>query len=520
MLGIKDLKPLSIDAFMLFKVSSLALLAMYFLFEIEMWRIIFSNQIFYKKAIALLFFCSLYFGIYNIKEKIKFNSLILTLCFFDIFFIAIYFFYSSIPINLFVGLLSVNILIAGFNLSLVNLGVITSMSIFILTIFLNFKDLLEIKYGFMYIFLNSLSFIIYGGASYFLQTFFKKNKGEMTILTKHLFKERELNKAVLSSLKTSVFITEREGTPQPLNDAARKILDNDMIKMLKPFSDYPLNKEGSVKEIKVNERFYKVYGSGLKSGSNTQHVKQNVLLVSDETSSKKAQKELEEARKLSAIGTLSAGLAHEIRNPLAGISGSIQLLKEGFANAKDSKKLFNTVLREIDRLNLLIVDFLSFAHPEIYLIDKIEISNFLKDIVLLLKQDIRSKDVQIKVNCQTFKLVVDQHKLRQVLINLIINSFQAFSQEQKTLLESKGEACKVTILGEKLDSGYSLKVKDNGKGIKKSELNIIFEPFHTTKDKGTGLGLALTHRILDKHGASILVESELEKGTVFTILFK
>ncbi len=520
MLNIKNLNSSGIDAIVLFKVSIIALFATYFLIEMQIWQTILSKEILYKKAIILSFFCALYFGIYNIKEKLKFKNLILILCFFDIFFITAYSFYSPIPVNLFVGILSLNILIAGFNLSLLNLGVIASLSVFTLTIFLNTKGLLETKYNFIYIFLNSLSFVIYGGASYFLKNFLKENKGEVTILTKHLFKERELNKAVLSSLKTSVFITEYGGVLRPLNDAAKKILSHDMAKVLKPLSRNFTTKESSAEEIKVHGRFYNVYKSGLKSNSNPQHIKQNVLLVNDETRSKKIQRELEEARKLSAIGTLSAGLAHEIRNPLAGISGSIQLLKEGLTDAKDSKKLFNTVIKEIDRLNLLIIDFLNFARPEISLIDKIQVSNFLQDIVLLLRQDPRSKDVQIKIDCEAHELLVDQHKLKQVFINLIVNSFQAFSKEQKNLLKNKGQICQIVILGEKLDSGYRLKVRDNGKGIKKSELNLIFEPFHTTKDKGTGLGLALTHRILDKHGARISVESQLEKGTVFTVLFK
>ncbi len=517
---LENLKPSSVDAIVLLKVSVVALFSLYFLAEIGMWQIILAKQIFYKKAAVLLSFCALYLVAYNLKDKVKFDNLVAALCFFDVFFIGAYSFYSPIPLNLFVGVLSLNILVAGFNLSLVKLSAVTSLSIFTFTLFLNFKGLLGADYSFIYFFLNSLSFVIYGGASYFLQKFFTENKSEVKTLTKHLFKQRELNKAVLSSMESSVFITGHDGMPLPLNDAARELLNEDLIKALKPLSAKLERGESFVEELTSEGRFYKVYGSGLKSDLSSENTKQNVLLVNDETDAKRAQGELEEARKLSAIGTLSAGLAHEIRNPLAGISGSIELIKEGAVDPEDSKKLFNTVLKEIDRLNLLITDFLSFARPEVRLIDEIEISGFMEEIILLLKQDPRSEGIVLEIKCDEEKLMVDQHKLRQVLINLIVNSFQAFSDEQKALLKSSGEVCKVTVIGEKLDSGYSLKVEDNGKGIKKSELNVIFEPFHTTKDKGTGLGLALTHRILDGHGAGISVESQLEKGTVFTILFK
>ncbi|MGH1469013.1 MAG: sensor histidine kinase [Bdellovibrionales bacterium] len=520
MTKLENLKPSSVDAIVLLKVSVVALFSLYFLAEIGMWQIILAKQIFYKKAGVLLSFCALYFAVYNLKDKVKFENLVTVLCFFDVFFIGVYSFYSPIPLNLFVGVLSLNVLVAGFNLSFVKLLAVTSLSIFTFTLFLNFKGLLGADYSFIYFFLNALSFVIYGGASHFLQRFFTENKGEVKTLTKHLFKQRELNKAVLSSMESSVFITGHEGMPIPLNNAARDLLSDELVEVLKPLSAKLERGESFVKELVSGGRFYKVYGSGLKSDLSSDQTKQNVLLVNDETEAKRSQGELEEARKLSAIGTLSAGLAHEIRNPLAGISGSIELIKEGAVDPEDSKKLFNTVLKEIDRLNLLITDFLSFARPEVCLVDQIEMASFMEEIALLLRQDPRSEGITLEVKCAQAELMVDQHKLRQVLINLIVNSFQAFTSEQKALLKTSGEVCKVSIIGEKLDSGYSLKVGDNGKGIKKSELNVIFEPFHTTKDKGTGLGLALTHRILDGHGAGISVESQLEKGTVFTILFK
>ncbi len=513
-------KPSNVDAIVLLKASVVALFSLYFLAEIGMWQVILAKQIFYKKAGVLLFFCGIYFATYNLKEKLSLQNLVLGLCVLDVFFITAYSFYSPIPLNLFVGVLSLNILVAGFNLHWARLALVTSFSAFMLSVFLNFKGLLNTDYSFIYFLLNVFSFVIYAGSSYFLQGFFKENRAEVSVLLKHLFKQRELNKAVLSSIDSGVFITGHDGEPLALNESARGLLKKNLGGLLKSLSQKLDQEENFVEDLESQGRFYKVYGSGLKSELSVEGVKQNVLLVSDETESKKTQQELQEAQKLSAIGTLSAGLAHEIRNPLAGISGSIELIKEGVADEEDSKKLFNTVLKEIDRLNLLVTDFLSFAKPEVQKNDKIEISAFVKEITSLLELDPRSKGVQLNVACEAFGLLVDQHKFRQVLINLIINGFQAFSAEQKALLESRGEVAKVSILGEKLDSGYSLKVEDNGRGIKKSELNVIFEPFHTTKDKGTGLGLALSHRILDGHGVGISVESQLEQGTTFTLVFK
>ena len=408
--------PLSLDFVFLLKIAVITLFGIFFFFEIDMWQTILSKNLYYKKTAVLLFSILTYFAIYNIKNFLEVKKIILIMCLLDIVFLTAYSFYTPLPLNLYVGLLSLNILVAGMTASITEMALVVGASIFAFTCFLSFKDLLGGGYSGLYFILNSLSFSLYGAAAIFLQDFFWSSRKEVDALSEQLMVQ---------------------------------------------------------------------------------------------------EKHLEEAKKLSAIGTLSAGLAHEIRNPLAGISGSIELIKEGHVDEKDSKKLFNTVLREIDRLNLLVTDFLGFAQPEVILNDKIEIKKFTTTLVEFLDKDPRSEGIDVEVNCAEAELWVDQNKLRQVFINLIVNAFQAFPKKWK----EKNTSCKVKIHGEQLDSGYRIKVEDNGMGIKKSDLDKIFEPFHTTKDKGTGLGLALSHRILSGHGASISAASEPGIGTVFTIVF-
>lgn len=506
-----------LDVVVLLKASIVSFFALYFLFEIGLWQTILAPQVFYKKAFVLLGFSALYFSVYHLRNKFDLKKLIFLICFLDVFFVGSYALYSPMPLNLFVGILSLNILVAGFNLSKSRLALIASLSVLVFTLFLNQRNLLDVNYSFVYFLLNSLSFILYAVAAFYLQAFFAKNSSEVKMLSKHLMKQRELNKTILSSIDSSVFITGFDGIPIAINKAAQDLNSEvDLSEALQDLSKKLLIKPNFVEEVQLDGRIYKVYGSSLESDLSVEDTRQNVLLVNDETGFVKTQKDLEQSRKLAAIGTLSAGLAHEIRNPLAGISGSVELIKEGSIDAEDQKRLFGTVLKEIDRLNSLVTDFLSFAQPEVKLDDQIEISSLLDEIIFILKTDSRSKGIEINVDCEQAELLVDQNKLKQVLINLIINAFQAFSRES---IDSE-KSCEVSLKGVLLDEGYSLKVEDNGKGIPKSELNMIFEPFHTTKDKGTGLGLALSHRILDGHGAGLSVESELGKGTVFTILFK
>jgi two-component system sensor histidine kinase PilS (NtrC family) len=448
-----------------------------------------------------------------------FSFVMISICIIDVLFLSLYAYYSSLPLNIFVAALSLNLLLAGFSLRLIELLLVTSLSLLSFTFFLNFRGLLEGDYSVMYYGLNALSFAVYSASAYYLQIFFKKSKSEVGNLEKHLFKQRELNKIVLSSMSSSVFITGHGQMPFALNEPARKITEElgdalkDLVKFHFPKTDFH-------EDLEVKNKSYKVYASTLKNELAPEGMNQTILLVNDQTEAKKMERDLEEARKLSAIGTLSAGLAHEIRNPLAGISGSIELIKEGSLELDVSQKLYGTVLKEIERLNALVTDFLNFASPELQNEEEVDLKSICQNVIDLLKMDPRTEGVSLQLDCQSHQIYADKNKLQQVIMNLVINAAQAFDEEHKGLLNTRGEVSKVSIKGAKLDSGYIIKVEDNGKGIEKSRLNKIFEPFHTTKDKGTGLGLALSHRILNMHGAGISVESQVGEGTVFTITFK
>lgn len=238
-----------------------------------------------------------------------------------------------------------------------------------------------------------------------------------------------------------------------------------------------------------------------------------LILFQDLTELKQMEKQVRQQDKLAAVGQLAAGIAHEIRNPLASISGSIQLLVANPDTLKDEDlKLMRIVLREIDRLNALISEFLEFVRPDVQANESVMVGELIQEVLEMIRFNKGlPQDVEQKVNVSS-KMPVLGHrdKLKQAFLNIVINSYQAMADsEQKSL--------NVQVY----DESNSLKVviSDTGMGMDEKTVERMFEPFLTTKPKGTGLGLAITHKVLESHGATVWVESEQGKGTDFYIEF-
>lgn len=237
-----------------------------------------------------------------------------------------------------------------------------------------------------------------------------------------------------------------------------------------------------------------------------------LLILQDLTDLKKMERQLRQKEKLAAVGQLAAGIAHEIRNPLASISGSIQLLVGQPDLDPERAKLMNIVLREIDRLNNLISEFLEYVRPEEIRKEAIDLNVLVKEVLeqirfnKSLRQDIGQK---VELEARTW-ITGHRDKLKQALLNIVINSYQA--------MEMVPEA-ELTVMTYEEKGRVVLKISDSGVGIPSDIIDRIFEPFHTTKPKGTGLGLAITHKILEAHEAVVGVESQPSVGTTFKVEF-
>jgi two-component system sensor histidine kinase PilS (NtrC family) len=225
--------------------------------------------------------------------------------------------------------------------------------------------------------------------------------------------------------------------------------------------------------------------------------------------------ELKKADRLAAIGELSARIAHEIRNPLASISGSVQLIAQAGRIDVADKKLLDIVTRETDRLNRLIRDFLAYARPSQPAKLPVLLRQLILDLSSLLLTDPRFSNVTLCNNCPEMLIFTgDPEQLQQVFWNLFINAAEAMPQGGTITIDAA-----FSRSNNKPNSEESVRivVADNGAGMSARDVEKVFEPFFTTKPDGTGLGLATVYRIIESHGGTITVDSVHKAGTTFTI---
>ncbi len=226
---------------------------------------------------------------------------------------------------------------------------------------------------------------------------------------------------------------------------------------------------------------------------------------------------MRQSEKMAAVGQLAAGIAHEIRNPLASMSGSIQLLESSFPNAEsEERRLMRIVLREIDRLNNLITEFLDFVRPDIQRDDTVDLNSLLLDVLEMCKLNpLLRKGVVLVLDLKATRSIKgNRDKLKQAILNIVINAYQAMN-DQSEIREPK-----LTIKTVDRNEAVVVTIADHGCGMDEVGLRKMFEPFHTTKPKGTGLGLAITHKIVESHAGRIFVESAKGVGTEFTLEFR
>lgn len=221
---------------------------------------------------------------------------------------------------------------------------------------------------------------------------------------------------------------------------------------------------------------------------------------------------LRRVEKLATVGEMAAGLAHEIKNPLASLSGSIQLIREDIPFNADHDRLMKIVLREANRLNCLLSNFLLFARPQARKLERIEVERALCDTISLFEKHLGSSQ-QIHIDHSfgpDIWVEMDPMHLHQVMWNLLLNAAEAIDDEGRIRISAHGNG----------DQNARIKVADTGCGIPESKARHIFDPFYTTKGNGTGLGLSIVHRILETYGARVSVDSTPGSGTTFTLDIK
>jgi len=220
------------------------------------------------------------------------------------------------------------------------------------------------------------------------------------------------------------------------------------------------------------------------------------------------EEQLRRADRLSALGELSAGMAHEIRNPLGAIRGTAEILHDAIDKTDPHREFAQIMIREVDRLEGVVRDFLSFARPEEGRREAVDLGQALQEVLLLTRTQAQKVGVAVRVDLSADlpPIAGNSEQLKQVFLNLLLNALQVMPDGGS--LDVRGTAAAGRV---------RLEFSDSGPGIAPELHDRIFNPFYTTRSAGTGLGLAITHRIVTAHGGRLTVQSQLGAGATFIL---
>ncbi|MBZ2171601.1 two-component system sensor histidine kinase NtrB [Nitratidesulfovibrio sp. SRB-5] len=241
-----------------------------------------------------------------------------------------------------------------------------------------------------------------------------------------------------------------------------------------------------------------------------------LVIIRDRTQIRELEKSLSEAEKLAAVGTLAAGVAHEIRNPLSALRGFAQYFAKKLAGKQPDENYAQTMVREADRLNRVITDLLYLARPRAIEPREVSLGQLAAELESLVRFDAGKLGVHMRTSLGPDLVMADEDALKQALLNLVLNSLDALSQCPQP---AGGVGREIHISSMASDGGVWVFVRDTGPGMSREQREQAFEPFYTTKKKGTGLGLALVHKTMRDHGGRAQIDSEVGRGTTVALFF-
>lgn len=367
--------------------------------------------------------------------------------------------------------------------------------------------------------INLVVFYIVAYVTSYLVSRLHQTEDELAIKTSKLVESEQLKENIVHSIDTGILTLDDGNYITTANVEAARVLSvtadeliGRHISQVKGNLEGLISREEEMIEIEVGKDDSHLHLACRVSGLFNLEGKREgyMILLRDITELKEIQEKMQRQEKLAAVGQLAAGMAHEIRNPLASMSGSIELLKEQNFATLENKKLMNIVLRETRRLDGLINDFLNFARPRPLKKEVLSLDAEVCDTLDLLSTSAES-DKSIRLNNDLEKdvlIVGDSSQIKQVAWNLLKNAFESIVEEGVINVELKKNEQQAILI-----------ISDNGQGINLQQLPHVFDPFFTTKSGGTGLGLATVYRILEEHGADIDLKSNEGKGTDVKVSF-
>lgn len=260
-------------------------------------------------------------------------------------------------------------------------------------------------------------------------------------------------------------------------------------------------------------------------GDREKGVRGVIAIFQDITEVMKLEERIRMADRLAAVGELSAGIAHEIRNPLASISGSVEVLKEELSLSQENQKLLDLIIKEAGRLNQILTDFLEYARIGPSMLSKVELVHLLEEVIeIAQKHPSFKKGMSIKKTFSSDVLHVlgEENQIKQIFLNLLVNALESMEERGGEILVADQTLNQIDQFyfneEEREESEWvPVAVMDQGKGMTEEQKEKIFSPFYSTKKDGTGLGLAIVQRLVNNLGGRIEFRSQSGKGSVFVV---
>ncbi|MEM1024910.1 MAG: ATP-binding protein [Myxococcota bacterium] len=335
----------------------------------------------------------------------------------------------------------------------------------------------------------------------------------------------ELHAAILRSLPAGVLTVDDAGFIQFANESAVVILEQGAERLVgralgqavPPMAPAWQRTRESLFRASGRERFeidIQVRGEPRRVGFSVAPLSFDtgvsaIIVFQDVTDRVRLEDAVARSERLASVGQFAAGLAHEVRNPLASMCASIDVLSASLEPPPSMQRLMSNITKEAERLNALISDFLALARPRKLEVADIDGERLVASVVEMFENELQA-DIRVERHLHPIEVRVDEDLIRQVLWNLLRNARDA-------LLVKGGGTVRVST-GEDVDGAF-ISVADDGDGIPEDVLPRVFDPFFTTKERGSGLGLAISNSIVEAHGGSLWVESRSAQGTTVIIRF-
>ena len=388
-------------------------------------------------------------------------------------------------------------------------------------------------YVFSRIFIHILSFYIVAFLASFVVEQERKTRAVLTERENAFDQLDLLYRSIVESVDAGILTIDLERNVKSFNRAAEEItgfsfaeVENKNINQVLPgYSELEDQMRSKWDQNGLARKRVEMLISGkgdrnLALGCSVSYLKDNmgnrigdILIFQDLTSIKKMEEALEKSKRLAFIGEMAGNLAHEIRNPLASLSGSVQVLKNGLNLNETDERLMQIILRGKDQLENFMRDFLLLARPASGVYRNIDIKDIVKDVLdsICYVPDWHEETEVIRNLSDHSFILANEKEIRQVIWNLVLNAVQSMPDGGRLTVETK------KVLLEDVREYLEIRIADDGYGIDEDSREKIFEPFYTTREGGTGLGLAIVNRIVEGYNGKIKIENNIEGGTTCVV---